>query len=116
MPLFKHFQVEQQGEELFDGLPLNYLSPCDGFNQNTLFSDNNNNSQLWIPYLDQEDDEFLGGLKHVNIEEIEYLLFDQELVMQENHNNYRPKKSLSGIIVDYSSDSHSESATVKRIT
>ncbi|EFH49147.1 hypothetical protein ARALYDRAFT_352687 [Arabidopsis lyrata subsp. lyrata] len=37
---------------------------------------------------------------------------DLEFIMQENHNDYRPKKSLSGIIADYSSDSDRDAVSI----
>lgn len=45
---------------------------------NTFLSNNNNsNAQLQTPYLTKDDDEFLGGLMHVNRREVDYLFSDQ---------------------------------------
>lgn len=89
-----------------------YLSLLDVFVPNMLFSDNTNNAQLHIPYLAREDDEFLGGLKHVNRGQVEYLFSYQEFMMQEIRNNYMPNKSLSDIIVDYIGDSDSDAESI----
>jgi hypothetical protein len=103
------------------------FSLWDVLDPDMLFSDNNNPTvHPQAPHLTPNDDEFLGGLRHVNREQVEYLFANEDFIsrptlsMTENRNDHRPKKALSGIIVDYSSDSNSDaesiSATVKQIT
>ncbi|CAH2072098.1 unnamed protein product [Thlaspi arvense] len=105
-------EVEQTGQE--DGLsvnelliPMNEPEPEYGFNPDTFLTDFSPNLQPQTPF---DDDEYFSGLLNYNGGNFESVLADhQELIMQENRNDYRPKQSLSGIIVDYSSDSDAES-------
>ncbi|KAJ0229925.1 NAC domain-containing protein 69 [Hirschfeldia incana] len=106
-------EVEQQGQE--DGMsmndlliPLNQqedLSPYDVFDQNKIFTDNNN----YYPQTPYGDD-YWNGLLDYNGGNFEDVFCNQELIMQENQSNHRPKRPLTGIIVDDgSSDSDAES-------
>lgn len=111
-------QVEQQGQE--DGMsmndlliPLNQqedLSSYDVFNQNKIFTDNNNYYPQ-TPY----DDDYWNGLLDYNGGNFEDVFGNQELIMRENQSNHRPKRPLTGIIFDdgsSDSDAESISATV----
>nr|AAC62781.1 F11O4.5 [Arabidopsis thaliana] len=130
-------EFEKPGQENFFGMSVDDLgtpkneqedfSLWDVLDPDMLFSDNNNPTvHPQAPHLTPNDDEFLGGLRHVNREQVEYLFANEDFIsrptlsMTENRNDHRPKKALSGIIVDYSSDSNSDaesiSATVKQIT
>ncbi|XP_010428425.1 PREDICTED: NAC domain-containing protein 69-like isoform X2 [Camelina sativa] len=118
--------VEQLGGENLFGMSVDDLrSPMneqewDGFfNPNTLLSDDNMFNpylQPQSPHLASNDDEFLGGLRHVDRRQVEYLFADEEdslsgptLSMTENHNDHMP---LSEIIVDYSSDSNHDADAI----
>ncbi|CAH8259326.1 unnamed protein product [Arabidopsis lyrata] len=85
-------EIEQPGQEnVHDlGVPMN--------EQEDLFPRN---------AFDPRNDEYWSGLLSYNGGNFEDVFPDQEFIMQENRNDYRPKISLSGIIVDYSSDSDS---------
>ncbi|KAG2312424.1 hypothetical protein Bca52824_023981 [Brassica carinata] len=115
-------EVEQQGQEdgmsMYDLLiPLNQqedLSPCNVFNPNKIFTDNNN-CYPQTPY----GDDYWNGLLDYNGGNFEDVFRNQELIMQENQSNHRPKRPLTGIIVDDScsdSDAESISATSYRGT
>ncbi|CAH8367716.1 unnamed protein product [Eruca vesicaria subsp. sativa] len=115
-------EVEQQGQE--EGMsindlliPLNQqedLSPCDAFSSNMFFRVNNNyNPQT--PY----GDDYWNELLDYNGGNFEDVFRNQDLIMQENQSNHRPKRPLTGIIVDDScsdSDAESISATSYRGT
>lgn len=94
-------------------IPLNQqvdLSPYDVFNPNKSFTDNNYYPQT--PY----GDDYWNGLLDYNGGNFEDVFRNQELTMRENQSNHRPKRPLTGIIVDDScsdSDAESISATVK---
>ncbi|CAN7042213.1 hypothetical protein IGI04_006881 [Brassica rapa subsp. trilocularis] len=114
-------EVEQQGQEdsmsMYDLLiPLNQqvdLSPYDVFNPNKSFTDNNYYPQT--PY----GDDYWNGLLDYNGGNFVDVFRNQELTMQENQSNNRPKRPLTGIIVDDScsdSDAESISATSYRGT
>ncbi|VVB06360.1 unnamed protein product [Arabis nemorensis] len=116
-------EVEQQGEDNLHSWSMDDLlnlmneqedlSPSLGFNPDTFFSDYNNNLnvQPQTPY----DNGYRNGVMGFNGEGIEDV-FSYELEMQENRNNHMAKKPLTGVIVDYISDSDAEliSATVKQ--
>ncbi|KAG7557979.1 NAC domain superfamily [Arabidopsis suecica] len=112
-------ELEQPGQENVYGLSMNDLSvPIneqedlfhqDAFDPETLFSDYNHpNMQLQTP----NNDEYWSGLLDYNGGNFEDVFSDQEFIMQENRNDYRPKKSLSGIIADYSSDSDRDAVSI----
>uniref|UniRef100_A0A1J3GPB3 NAC domain-containing protein 69 n=1 Tax=Noccaea caerulescens TaxID=107243 RepID=A0A1J3GPB3_NOCCA len=115
-------EVEHPGQENLYGIsvddllnPMNEqedLSPSDGFNPDTLFSDddnnNNNNTSLLQPQT-HYDNEYWSGLLSYNGGNFEDVFPNPELMMLENHSNYRPKKALSGIIDSDSGDSDAES-------
>ncbi|CAN6846015.1 unnamed protein product [Brassica oleracea var. botrytis] len=114
-------EVEQQGQEdgmsMYDLLiPLNQqvdLSPYDVFNPNKSFTDNNYYPQT--PY----GDDYWNRLLDYNGGNFEDVFRNQELTIQENQSNHRPKRPLTGIIVDDScsdSDAESISATSYRGT
>ncbi|XP_010422710.1 PREDICTED: NAC domain-containing protein 69 [Camelina sativa] len=115
-------KFEQPGQDKIFGIsvddlksPTNKqedLSLWDVLHPDMLFSDNNNPTLL--PHLSPNDDEFLGGLRHIDREQVEYLFANEEFIstpttyMQENRSDHRPKKPLSGIIPDYSCDTDSD--------
>ncbi|CAL9232737.1 unnamed protein product [Arabidopsis halleri] len=112
-------ELEQPGQENVYGLSMNDLSvpineqevhfPQDAFDPYTLFSENNHpNVQLQTPC----NDDFFSGLLDYNGGNFEDVFSDQEFIMQENRNDYRPNKSLSGIIVDYRSDSDRDAESI----
>ncbi|KAL0684021.1 hypothetical protein Bca4012_050869 [Brassica carinata] len=114
-------EVEQQGQEdgmsMYDLLiPLNQqvdLSPYDVFNPNKSFTDNNYYPQT--PY----GNDYWNRLLDYNGGNFEDVFRNQELTIQENQSNHRPKRPLTGIIVDDScsdSDAESISATSYRGT
>ncbi|XP_010456147.1 PREDICTED: NAC domain-containing protein 69 [Camelina sativa] len=119
-------KFEQPGQENIFGMsvddlksPTNKqedLSLWDVLHPDMLFSDNNNPTLL--PHLAPNDDEFLGGLRHINREQVEYLFANEEFIstpttyMQENRNDHRPKKPLSGIIPEYSCDTDSDAESI----
>ncbi|EFH49145.1 hypothetical protein ARALYDRAFT_327634 [Arabidopsis lyrata subsp. lyrata] len=124
-------EFEQPGQENFFGMSVDDLrtpmneqkqedfSLWDVLDPDMLFSDNNNSTvQPQAPHLAPNDDEFLGGLRHVNREQVEYLFANEDFISRptlsvtENRNDHRPKKALSGIIVDYSSDSNSDAESI----
>lgn len=92
-------------------IPLNQqedLSPCNVFNPNKIFTD-------YYPQTPYGDD-YWNGLLDYNGGNFEDVFRNQEHIMQENQSNHRPKRPLTGIIVDDSctdSDAESISATVK---
>ncbi|CAF1915972.1 unnamed protein product [Brassica oleracea] len=97
-------------------IPLNQqvdLSPYDVFNPNKSFTDNNYYPQT--PY----GDDYWNRLLDYNGGNFEDVFRNQELTIQENQSNHRPKRPLTGIIVDDScsdSDAESISATSYRGT
>ncbi|CAA7013060.1 unnamed protein product [Microthlaspi erraticum] len=115
----------EPGQENFYGLavdellnPMNEqedLSPSDGFNPNILFTDNNNNNNNSMQPQTHYDDEFVNRLLDDNEWNFEDVFANPELIMQENHSNYRPRTALSGFIDSDSdgddSDAESISAT-----
>ncbi|KAG7557976.1 NAC domain [Arabidopsis suecica] len=122
-------EFEQPGQEKLFGMSVDDLgtpkneqedfSLWDVLDPDMLFSDNNNPTvQPQAPHLAPNDDEFLGGLRHVNREQVEYLFANEDFIsrpnlsMTENRNDHMPKKALSGIIVDYSSDSNSDAESI----
>ncbi|XP_013614048.1 PREDICTED: NAC domain-containing protein 69-like isoform X2 [Brassica oleracea var. oleracea] len=114
-------EVVQKGQEdgmsMYDLLiPLNQqvdLSPYDVFNPNKSFTDNSYYPQT--PY----GDDYWNRLLDYNGGNFEDVFRNQELTIQENQSNHRPKRPLTGIIVDDScsdSDAESISATSYRGT
>ncbi|KAL0712492.1 hypothetical protein Bca4012_019470 [Brassica carinata] len=84
------------------------------FNPHTFFNDNN------YPYQQPQapcDDDDLSELLSYNGGNHADVLGDLDTILQEHRNDHRPKKALTGIIVDCSSDSDAESisATVKPV-
>ncbi|XP_010428489.1 PREDICTED: NAC domain-containing protein 69-like [Camelina sativa] len=119
-------KFEQPGQENIFGMSMDDLkSPTneqedlslwDVLHPDMLFSDNNNPTLL--PHLAPNDDEFLGGLRHIDRDQVEYLFANEEFIstptsyMQENRSDHRPKKPLSGIILDYSCDTDSDAESI----
>ncbi|ESQ37805.1 hypothetical protein EUTSA_v10028684mg [Eutrema salsugineum] len=103
-------EVMQAGQE--DVLYVNDLSISMneqehlGFNPDTFFSDYNPTLQ---PQAPDYDDQYITRLLDFNGGDFEGVISDQELIMMTNNNDHRPRKPLSGIIVDYSSESDAES-------
>ncbi|KAF8053332.1 hypothetical protein N665_1430s0009 [Sinapis alba] len=103
-------QVEQPRQDLYmsvDDLanPLNEQDPT-LFNPDTFFNDN------YYPYQQPQvpwDDDYINELLSFNGGNPADVLGDLDITMQGNRNDHRPKKALTGIIVDCSSDSNAES-------
>nr|VDD27729.1 unnamed protein product [Brassica oleracea] len=102
-------QVEQPWQDLFfsvDDLanPLNEQDDTSLFNPDTLFNDN------YCPYQQPQapsDDDYIDELLSFNGGNYDDVLRDPNITM--HRNDHRPKKALTGIIVDCSSDSDVES-------
>ncbi|KAL1215935.1 NAC domain-containing protein 69 [Cardamine amara subsp. amara] len=107
-------EVEKEpSQENFYGLYVDELRiPMN--QQDHIFPNNNNpNVQLQSPYY---GDDYFNGLLSYNGGNFEDVFSDQELIMQQNRNDYKPKKSLSGIIVDYSNDSGSDAESISAMS
>ncbi|XP_023637654.1 NAC domain-containing protein 69 [Capsella rubella] len=122
-------KFEQRGQENIFGMSVDDLrSPMnrqedhslwDVLDPDMFFSANKNPTLLpQAPHLAPNDDEFLGGLRHVDREQVEYLFANEEFTsrpttsMQENRNDHRPKRPLSGIIHEYSCDTDSDAESI----
>nr|VDC58171.1 unnamed protein product [Brassica rapa] len=77
--------------------PLNEQDDPSLFNPDTLFNDS-----YW-------EDEYINDLLGFNGGNYDDVLRAPDITMQEDRNDHRPKKALTGIIVDCSSDSDAES-------
>ncbi|KAF8051506.1 hypothetical protein N665_1714s0001, partial [Sinapis alba] len=112
-------QVEQPRQDLYmsvDDLanPLNEQDDPTLFNPHTFFNDNH------YPYQQPQvpwDDDYINELLSYNGGNPADVLGDLDITMQEHRNDHRPKKALTGIIVDCCSDSHAKSiaATVSML-
>ncbi|KAF2606608.1 hypothetical protein F2Q68_00046462 [Brassica cretica] len=104
-------QVEQPRQDHYlsvDDLanPLNEQDDTSLFNPDTLFNDN------YCPYQQPQapsDDDYIDNLLSFNGGNYDDVLRDPNITTQERRNDHRPKKALTGIIVDCSSDSDAES-------
>ncbi|XP_056850067.1 NAC domain-containing protein 69 isoform X2 [Raphanus sativus] len=109
-------EVEQPRQDLYisvDDLasPLNEQEDPSLFNPDMFFNDN------YCPYQQPQapcDDDYFRELLSFNGGSYDDILRDTDITMQEHRNDHRPKKALTGVIVDCSSDSDAQyiSATV----
>ncbi|CAH8306505.1 unnamed protein product [Eruca vesicaria subsp. sativa] len=104
-------EVEQSRQDMYMSvddlaIPLSEQDDLSLFDPDTLFNDN------CCPYQQPQapwDDEYINELLSFNGGNYDDVLREPDLTMQEHRNDHRPKKALTGIIVDCSSDSDAES-------